>query len=107
MSSNNENIKNLLKITFHKMRLNKTKVINVCAAVLCFYFGFLSNRLPAFTTKDRHLKLLVLVPKEEMGGPASWGRLNFFSLRMAHRHYYGLAQLEHKFKLGMKVLSFW
>ena len=40
-----------------------------------------------------------------MGGPASYGRLNYFSLRMAHRHYYGLAAIENHFKarFGTKV----
>lgn len=85
------------------MRLNKTKLINGAAIVLCFYIGFLTNRLPAFTTVDKYLKVLILVPKEEMGGPAGWANLNYFSLRMAHRHYYGLAKLENKFQFPVKI----
>ena len=93
----------LLPLETEKMRLNKTRLINGAAVVLCFYIGFWSNRLPPFTTVDKHLKVLILVPKEEMGGPAGWANLNYFSLRMAHRHYYGLSELEDKLQFPVKI----
>ena len=43
--------------------------------------------------------------KDEMGGPASYGRLNYFSLRMAHRHYYGLAGIEKHFKARFGTMA--
>ena len=106
------------------MRLTKTKIINGLALALCFYVGFISNTLPEFSVGEKYLKVLVLVPKgririlvkkffdnfliqskDEMGGPASYGRLNYFSLRMAHRHYYGLTGIEKHFKARFGTIT--
>ena len=43
---------------------------------------------PVFSQAGKNLKMVILVPKEEMGGPASRNRFNEFSMRMAHRQYY-------------------
>lgn len=44
--------------------------------------------LPAYSQEGKDLKLIILIPKNQMGGPASKYRYNEFSVRMAHRQYY-------------------
>ena len=63
--------------------------------------------LKVFRYREPHFVInYYSVPKDEMGGPPSFGRLNHFSLRMAHRQFYLMKTIENKFDYRYLIIMF-